>query len=487
MKKVAIYCRVSTDEQAKNKEGSITSQVQRLEMKVNEKNCYENNKWGKIIDIYKDKAYSGKNTDRPEFQRMLADIQSKRINTILVTELSRLSRSVTDFLNFIKELEDQGCDFICLQYDFDTTSPAGKVFMTIIMALAQFERELTAERIKNNFYARALRGLSNGGTPFLGYDRDSLNPGKLVINSNEALIVKNIFDLYLEGETLAEIVKTLNSRGLRNKSWISKARKTCGGQKFNTDSIWRILTNYAYMGKREINKSNKNAKQDFLKPEERYTIVDASWDAIIDHQTFKKVQDKLYINKKIKYAPTFDFTYSGITTCDECGGPLCGQSGTGRSGKYFYYGHTKKTNCRVQRYNAVVFEKLVRKQLFSLINNEVINKQFIEVIAKKVKNHSQTFKALSESYQRKIEKLKLENEKLTHLIAKNPLAEKLESLLSKIKDNEDHISQLKAKKQELEINSLHQIASKNIDSDFILSGIKKLRQDSFRKAKISKK
>ena len=132
MKKVAIYCRVSTDEQAKNKEGSITSQIQCLEMNVNEKNCYENNKWGKIIDIYKDKAYSGKNTDRPEFQRMLADVKAKRINTILVTELSRLSRSVTDFLNFIKELEDQGCDFICLQYDFDTTSPAGKVFMTII-------------------------------------------------------------------------------------------------------------------------------------------------------------------------------------------------------------------------------------------------------------------------------------------------------------------------------------------------------------------
>ena len=329
MKKVAIYCRVSTDEQAKNKEGSITSQVQRLEMKVNEKNCYENNKWGKIIDIYKDEAYSGKNTDRPEFQRMLADVKSKRINTILATELSRLSRSVTDFLNFIKELEDQGCDFICLQYDFDTTSPAGKVFMTIIMALAQFERELTAERIKNNFYARALRGLSNGGTPFLGYDKDSLNSGKLVINSNEVLIVKNIFGFYLAGETLAEIVKTLNSRGIRNKSWISKARKTCGGQKFNTDSIWRILTNYAYMGKREINKLNKNAKQKSLKPEERYMIVDASWDAIIGHQTFKKVQDKLYMNKKIKYAPTFDFTYSGITNCDECGGPLCGQSGTG--------------------------------------------------------------------------------------------------------------------------------------------------------------
>ena len=140
----------------------------------------------------------------------------------------------------------------------------------------------------------------------------------------------------------------------------------------------------------------------------------------------------------------------------------------------------------MQRYNALVFEKLVRKQLFSLINNEVINKQFVEVLSKKIKNYSQTFKALSESYQRKIEKLKLENEKLAHLIAKNPLAEKLESLLSKIKDNEDHISQLKAKKQELEINSLNQIASKNIDSDFILSGIKSFAKIVFAKLKFLK-
>ena len=488
MKKVAIYCRVSTEEQAKNKEGSIASQVQRLEMKVNEKNRYENNKWGKIIDIYKDEACSGKNIDRPEFQRMLADVQSKRINTILVTELSRLSRSVTDFLNFVKELEDRNCDFICLQYDFDTTSPAGKVFMTIIMALAQFERELTAERIKNNFYARALRGLSNGGVPFLGYDKDPLNPGKLIVNLKEASIVKEVFNLYLAGENFAEVEKNLNQRGLRNKSWISKAKKSCGGQKFNTDAIWRILTNYAYIGKREINKSNKNLNQDSLKPEERYTIVDASWDAIIDTNTFRKVQEKRYMNKKIKYAPNFDFAYSGITTCDECGGSLCGKSGSGRGNKkYFYYGHAKKTDCRVKQYNAEAFEKLIRKQMFSLINNEAMNKQFVEALTEQTKDQSSVSQTLLESYQKKIEKLKSENERLTKLLTKDLLAEQLDSLLFQIKSNKDHLSQLEAAKQKIEAKSLKEITSRNIDADFILSGIKKLRQDNFRKAKISKK
>ena len=209
MRKIGIYCRVSTEEQAKNKEGSITSQIQRLKLKVEEKNHFENNKWGKIVGIYKDEAYSGKNTDRPQYQKLLNDVRRNKIDTVMITELSRLSRSVTDFLNFVQELEDLGADFICLQYDFDTTSPAGKVFMTIIMALAQFERELTSERIKNNFYARALRGLLNGGVPILGYDKHPTQAGTMLINKDEAPIVKRIFQLFIESGQLSEVLKYL--------------------------------------------------------------------------------------------------------------------------------------------------------------------------------------------------------------------------------------------------------------------------------------
>ena len=487
MRKIAIYCRVSTDEQARNKEGSITSQIQRLKMKVDEKNNYGDGKWGKVMSIYKDEAYSGKNTDRPEFQRMITDIKNKRINTVLVTELSRLSRSVTDFLNFIKELEDYGCDFICLQYDFDTTSPAGKVFMTIIMALAQFERELTAERIKNNFHARALRGLSNGGTPILGYDKDPSQSGRLVVNTNEAAIVNDIFSLYMEGESLTKVVKNLNGRGLRNKSWTSKIGNICGGKEFATDSIWRILTNFAFVGKREINKVNKGLPQDQLKPDEKYNVVDASWDAIVNPEIFNKVQEQLGHNKKIKYAPTFDFAFSGLAVCDECGGHLSGKSGTGRNGKHFYYGHTKKTNCRIQRYNAEEFEKLIRKQLFALINNEAMGQQFVEEVIEQTKNRPKTSKVSIDMKKREIEKLHLENEKLINLLSENSFAKGLDTLLGRIRDNEDQLSKLEVEKQKLEEKSLLEIDGNSIDPEFILSGIRKFRQDGFRKANIAKK
>ena len=488
MRKIAIYCRVSTDEQARNKEGSIASQVQRLQLKTDEKN--RNNgikKWGKVVHIYKDEAYSGKNTNRPELQKMLSDVKSKRIDTVMVTELSRLSRSVTDFLNFVQELEEYGCDFICLQYDFDTTSPAGKVFMTIIMALAQFERELTAERIKNNFHARALRGLSNGGTPFLGYDKDPSQSGKLIVNKKEAIIVKDIFDFYLEAEGLAQVAHHFNDRGLKNKTWISKMGKPCGGQPFNTDAIWRALTNYAYIGKREVNKANKGLDQYSLKTEQRYSIVDASWEAIIDPEMFNKVKGKLCANKKVKHKVTYDFILSGLLVCDECGGSLCGQSATSLKRKHFYYGHTKKTNCRIQRYNAKELERLVKKQLFSLLNNEAMKGQFIDALVTQTKCQPKVAKILLETQKKEIEKLKLETEKLAHLIMKNPLAKGLETFLVKVRENEEKLKKAEQEKQKLEEKALFEVESNVIDASFIFSNIDKLRKSNFRKAKISKK
>ena len=451
MKKVAIYCRVSTDEQAQNKEGSLTSQVQRLQLKVDEKNrSHEKGKWGKVVRVYEDKACSGKNINRPEFQRMLTDVKSKRIDTIMVTELSRLSRSVTDFLNFIKEIQDCGCDFICPQYDFDTTSPVGRVFMTIIMALAQFERELVGERTKNNLYARALRGLSNGGFFILGYDKDPKHSGRLVVNNEEASIVKEIFKSYLKANGLAEVAHNLNQRGFRNKAWTSKRGHKKGCKPFCTHSIRRILTNYGYIGKREVNKLNKRLAKGHLKPEERYSLVDATWSAIVPVALFEKVQAKLKANKRSYAKAHYDFLLSGLLVCDECGVPLCGQSSLGRGHRYFYYTHAKKTECKIQRYDASKLESLVKKNLFSLLNNEALNKQFIEVLALQDKEKPKRAKVLLEAQKREAQKLKQEIKGLVQLVSDNPLAKGTSSLLIKVQENEKRLAEVEEERQKLE-------------------------------------
>ena len=420
MRKIAVYCRVSTDEQARNKEGSITSQIQRLKLRIEEKNRSANKKWGKIVKIYKDEAYSGKNTDRPEFLQMLNDVRSKKIDTVMVTELSRLSRSVADFLSFVKELEDYKSDFVCLQYDFDTTSPAGKVFMTIIMALAQFERELTAERIKNNFHARALRGLRNGGTPFLGYDGEPTQSGRLTINPEEALIVKEVFQLYLESGGLAETANHLNAKGIKTKTWTSKTGNLCGGKRFDCNTIWRMLNNYSYIGKREVNKINKDLEQESLAPSEKHSLVDATWKPIIDEALFNKVQDKLKVNAKPKYAANYGFILTGLLVCDECGGPLVGKTGNGRNRQYFYYGHVKATCCRMQNYGAELLEKQVKKKLFALVQSDAIKKQFSDAVFAQSAERPQLNKKLLENKKKEIEALSSQTKKLVDLVANNP-------------------------------------------------------------------
>ena len=487
MKKVAIYCRVSTDEQAKNKEGSLTSQIQRLKLKVDEKNRTGSKKWGKVVRVYKDEACSGKNTNRPQFQQMISDIKAKKIDAVMVTELSRLSRSVQDFLSFIKELEDCGCDFICPQYDFDTTSPAGRVFMTIIMALAQFERELTAERTKNNFYARALRGLSNGGTPFLGYDRDPRQPGRLVVNKDEAAVVREIFERYLEAEGLAEVAKMLNERGARNKIWTSKTGELHGGKEFDFNAVWRILGNYAYIGKREVNKSNKGLDQASLNENEKYSIVEASWDAVVDESLFNKVQEKLKENKRPGYAVTYDFFLSNLLVCDECGESLCGMSGTGRNGTYFYYGHNKKTGCAVQRYSAESLEKIVKKKLFAIVQSENIRRQFVEAVESQRREMPEHGRTLLKKKIEEIEALKISTEKLANLIASDPETSGLKSLLAKVRESEALLEKHEREKERLEEAVLMEPEVGPANSEFVLSVIDKMRRDNFRKASVGRK
>jgi site-specific DNA recombinase len=167
--KIALYVRVSTEEQASNPEGSIKSQEQRLRSHVQEKNREGN--FGEIVAVYIDRARSGKDTNRRELQKLLRGVRKGEITLVLVSELSRLSRSIRDFSEIWELMRAHGCQFQSLREQFDTTTAAGEMVLFTIANIAQFERKQTSERIVANFIARAERGLSNGGAVPLGYQR----------------------------------------------------------------------------------------------------------------------------------------------------------------------------------------------------------------------------------------------------------------------------------------------------------------------------
>lgn len=373
--KIGTYVRVSTEEQAQVVEGSIDSQQHRLKRFVEAKNEVER-KWGAIVETYIDDGYSAKDTRRPAYQRMMKDIRSGRINLILVNDISRLSRNIHDFCVLLKDLEQCKAKFLSVKEQFDTSTPAGEMMIFNMINLAQFERRQTAERVSMNFHSRALRGLMSSGNPILGFEKDPLNKGKLVVVPEEAAKVRRIFEIYLETGSRQETVRQLNALGITPK--IGKGRKCRHALdgRWTVGSVANHLKNQAYVGKLEVNRRFKDEDQDTLKAWQQYQVVDATWPAIIDDDTFfsaQKLMDENRQQERARFANGQNrvFLLSGILRCGECERALIGQTAHGRSDSHRYYGHkiiVGETNtCKIKRFRAESIEDAVIRHLDEMI------------------------------------------------------------------------------------------------------------------------
>src|SRR3989339_1193064 len=373
--KIGIYVRVSTEEQAQIAEGSLESQQHRLRSFVEVKNLQEKN-WGKVVETYIDDGYSAKNTNRPAYQRMLKDLRNGKISLILITDLSRLSRSISDFCILLKELEKYKAKFLSVKEQFDTSTPAGEMMIFNMINLAQFERKQTSERVSMNFHSRSLRGLANGGNPILGLDRDPSNPGRLIINEDEAKLIRYIFSLYLEEGSLSKTAKRLtDEKMIRKANGRPNTRHVADGR-WTVPSVQCLLQNYAYAGMREVNKGNKDEDPGTLKAWQQYQIVKASWPAIVDKEIFDQVQKLIEQARKLEWR-RFDnaekriFFVSGFLRCGHCNRALFGQSAHGRNQVHRYYAHKtsigEKLDCPIRRIPADEVENAIIQYLDQVI------------------------------------------------------------------------------------------------------------------------
>jgi site-specific DNA recombinase len=373
--KIGAYIRVSTEEQAQVVDGSLESQQYRLKSFVDSKNIQEKN-WGKHVDSYIDDGFSAKDTRRPAYQRMLRDIRNGKIDLILVTDLSRLSRNISDFCGLLEDLESHKAKFLSVKEQFDTSTPVGEMMIYNMINLAQFERKQTSERVSMNFHSRALRGLRNGGNAVLGFDRDKDNPGKLVVNPNEAPGVRGIFSIYLETGSLHATAIRLNGTSISPKVGEGRKARHATEGRWTVDSVRNHLSNYAYIGKREINKAHQHEAQETLKPWHRYQVVKASWPAIIDEKDFANVQRLIKENWKkersrIAHGERRFFPLSGVLRCGDCNRALIGQTSHGRNEPHRYYGHKmvagEAIDCKIKRLRAGEVEEAVVAHLSEIL------------------------------------------------------------------------------------------------------------------------
>ena len=373
--KIGLYIRVSTEEQALRSEGSLENQKHRLMSFVEIKNMSDGS-WGKVVDQYIDDGYSAKDVKRPAYQRLMNDVKKGKINLILVTDVSRLSRNMLDFCCLLEDLKKVRAKYLSIKENFDTSTSAGELMIKTMMTLNEFERKQTAERVATNFHARALRGLRNGGRILFGFDRNDKDLARLVLNESEAAEIREVFRVYLEEGTCAKTVSRLNQIGVLRKTKVHIPGVFVSAEPWTKNSLLYFLRNTVYAGLRAINKRNFGEKSEDLKQQERYQVVKASWPAIIDETTWQMTQDSLDFalkrqrtrlqNKIVRH-----FMLTGSLYCAECGGKLMGASSHGSKSvhRYYVHSHTKKnkTTCLMNYIPAEKLESAVVNHLTKVL------------------------------------------------------------------------------------------------------------------------
>ena len=328
----AIYCRVSTEEQAT--EGfSIHAQKDKLTKYANI------NDWD-IVDYYVDDGISGKNlTERPEVSRLIEDVKKGKIKNVLIYKLDRLTRSVKDLIYLIELFDKNNCTFNSQTEKIDTSNAVGRMFVKIIGIFAEFERENLAERVTLGYEQKTREGNYTNCNGVFGYDY-IVGKGKLKINNNEAEYVRKIYNWYLEGESMLKIAKKLKDLNVPTKR----------GGHWNQSTIYSILTNPLYIGNVRYGVGRKNG----------FEVSGKNIIPIINEELFNNVDNLMKKRKKFqtrKYSSD-DTYYLSVLKCSLCGSKYYARQQLQRGKKYITYqcnGHNNNS-CNTPGFSHIKIE-----------------------------------------------------------------------------------------------------------------------------------
>src|SRR6476660_1812229 len=267
----AVYTRKSSEEGLEQDFNSLDAQREAGRAYVQSQ---RHEGWRPVTAHYDDGGYSGGTLDRPALQRLLADIRAGKVQIVVVYKVDRLTRSLADFAKLIELFDAHGVSFVSVTQQFNTTTSMGRLMLNVLLSFAQFEREVTGERIRDKIAASKRKGLWVGGMVPLGY---SLNDGKLSIHQDEANTVRLIFERYLELSGVNALVRDLKDKDIRTKTRLRATGATHGGILFQRGSLFYLLRNRFYIG--EVKYKGE--------------ILPGEQPAIMERKLFDAVQQKL--------------------------------------------------------------------------------------------------------------------------------------------------------------------------------------------------
>ena len=267
----AIYTRVSTDQGLDQDFNSLDAQYEASSAYIKSQ---VHAGWTLVRSRYDDGGYSGGSTDRPNLQRLLEDIRSRKIDVIVVYKVDRLTRSLADFAKLVELFDAHDVSFVSVTQQFNTTTSMGRLTLNVLLSFAQFEREVTSERIRDKIAASKRKGLWVGGPLPIGYE---LKDGKLLVVTEEAEQVRLIFRRYLEVSGINELARDLKNRNINTKARIFSTGKTRGGIPFGRGTLNYLLRNRFFIG--EVSYKGE--------------ILPGEQPALMDRSLFDAVQQKL--------------------------------------------------------------------------------------------------------------------------------------------------------------------------------------------------
>ncbi len=241
-KRCAIYTRKSSDEGLEQSFNSLDAQREACEAYIQSQ---KHEGWAVMKTAYDDGGFSGGTMNRPALQALLSDIESGKVDVIVVYKVDRLTRSLADFAKIVEVLDAKGVSFVSVTQQFNTTTSMGRLTLNVLLSFAQFEREVTGERIRDKIAASKKKGIWMGGNPPLGYDAKDR---QLLVNKEEAEKVRHIFRRYLDVGSVAALMKDLRASGTHSKRWTTQTGRVLGGKPFMRGALYDLLHNRIYLG-----------------------------------------------------------------------------------------------------------------------------------------------------------------------------------------------------------------------------------------------
>ena len=350
----AIYTRKSSEEGLEQDFNSLQAQREACQAFILSQ---KHEGWRALPAQYDDGGFSGGSLSRPALEGLLQDVKAGRIDVVVVYKVDRLTRSLTDFAKIVEVFDANGVSFVSVTQQFNTTSSMGRLTLNVLLSFAQFEREVTAERIRDKIAASKQKGLWMGGLPPLGYDvRDK----QLVVNAAEAEVVREVFRLYLEIGSVRRLKEELDRRGMVTKRRCQAAGEEVGGKPFSRGHLYALLSNPLYVGKVRHRGVHYAGRQD----------------PIVDDATFMAAQARLATQAPSRRVATNQPSPHLLTGLlfDESGDRLSPTHAVKEGRRYRYYVSHRLIAARRNerdgwRLPADEIEQLVVKELAALLSD----------------------------------------------------------------------------------------------------------------------